>query len=149
MKRAKARRKPRVPKSAVWSAHESGLELVPKRPRKGKLASAHDYAKVDFKPWRKSKTLLPTDNTMNQACISARLAYATMCKSKTDLIDIHGKLDHKVTDELMASFVDTAEHLKAIARMLEMAYARVLIAGSAREVAGLPFKHSDQKPKAA
>jgi hypothetical protein len=39
-------------KSAVQSVRRSGLELVPRRKRTGKLATERDFAKLDWKPWK-------------------------------------------------------------------------------------------------
>jgi hypothetical protein len=39
-------------RSAVSRVRRSGLELVRRKPRKGKLASERDYARMKFKPWK-------------------------------------------------------------------------------------------------
>ena len=138
----KAKRKARA--SAIRSIYKSGLELVPKRRCKGKSASTRDYAKVNFKPWSKPSDgeLFPSPEMMLEAGMSARIAHALTCKSKAELIDMHGRLTHETMDATMAALTESAEHLKAIAQMIDVAGTRLLVAASARYVAGQPFKHS-------
>jgi hypothetical protein len=117
----------------------SSLELVQKRRRRGKLATLRAYAKANFDPWQRdrdmnSKELLPSNQTLLNCGVPARIAYAMMLKSKEELIEMFDKLELEDIDSMMASIVESAETLKAIASMLEMADTRMLVAACAREL---------------
>ena len=117
------------PKSAISSVEKSGFDLVPTRKLRGKPATMRDYARIDFKPWKREpgmgKTeLFPTDETLTSLGVTCRIACAIMLRSRDDLIASHGKLDHAVVDKMMVGLADAAERLKAIAHMAEAAYIR-------------------------
>ena len=138
-------------KSAISLVEMSGLDLVPTRKRHGKPATMRDYATIDFSPWTrepgmKKNELLPSDETVNRLAVSCRIAYATMLKSREDLIAMHGKANHELVDELMADLADTAERLKELAEMVEGAYARVLASAAAAHTQGIKFKGVNDKP---
>jgi hypothetical protein len=110
-----------------------------------------DYATIDFSPWTrepgmKKDELLPSDKMVNRLTVSCRIAYATMLKSREDLIAMHGKTNHELVDEFMANLADTAERLKELTHMVEGAYARVLASAAAAQTQGIKFKGVDDGP---
>lgn len=138
-------------KSAVKDSYSSGLELVPKRPTKGKVATMRDFAKIDFQAWTKEKgeELVPGADTMNTLGFWSRAAYAIMCRTKEQLVQSHSEMEHELVDNLMGGLADTGEKLKALAHMVETAYVRILASASAHSVAGGKFKgvHDMRKTK--
>jgi hypothetical protein len=139
------------PKSAITRVVKSGLDLVPSKKFRGKRATMSDYARIDFKPWKREpdmgKTeLFPSDEALTSLGVSGRIAYAIMLKSREDLIASHGKLDHAVVDQMMANLSDATERLKEIAHMVEAAYIRMLASAAAASKQGLKFKGVDDKP---
>lgn len=50
----------------------------------------------------------------NDRGIAARFAYATMLMSRKKMIEFHAETDHEQVDQLLASFLETAEFLKYI-----------------------------------
>ena len=138
-------------KSAVSLVEMSGLDLVPTRKSRGKPATMRDYAKIDFSPWTrepgmKKNELFPSDEKVNRLAVSCRIAYATMLKSREDLIAMHGKANHGLIDEFVANLVDTAERLKVLTEMVEGAFARVLASAAAAYTQGIKFKGVNDKP---
>lgn len=144
----KAKRKSLPKKSAVSESYSSGLELVPKKPTRGKVASMRDYAKIKFEPWTKEEgeALVPGREVMDNLGFWSRAAYALMLRSKEQLVQSHGEMEHELIDSLMGGLADTVEKLKALAQMVEQAYIRVLVSASAFSVAGGKFKHA-KRPK--
>lgn len=121
--------------SAVRSVPQSGLKLVPERNTRGEGAASlkqiAKIAKIDFQAWTRDpgmgpNELLPSNETLLNAAVPARLAYSIMLKTREQLIEMHGKIEHQQVDEMMAAFAAAGEKLKAIAYMVEGAYARVL-----------------------
>jgi hypothetical protein len=138
-------------KSTVQSVRRSGLELVPCGKPKGKLASARDFAKLNWKPWKHpaTKPLSPSPDSLEGLGVTARLAYATMLKSRADLIEMHQTVEHETVDKLMAGLFQAAEDFKALAKMIESAYARILAAGEQHALAGGEFKFQDGSSRCA
>ena len=64
---------------------------------------------------------------------------AAMLRSKEELVELHGELDHESVDQMMADLARTAEVLKQITAMVETAYVRVLASASKREMQRKPF----------
>jgi hypothetical protein len=128
--------------SAIARAHNSGLELVPQRKRKGKRATIRDYAKIDFNPWPREKNgkLAPSAEAMQRFGVSGRIAHAVMLMTREDMITNHGKLDHKIMDQMMGDLANTAECLKEITLMIETAYQRLLASACAADKRGIKFK---------
>jgi hypothetical protein len=130
--RAKALRK----RSAVADARQSGLELVRKeKVAKKDLATPEGIADIDFKPWKRDKSLAkgelwPGDKEMINCAVAARMSYAVMLMDKPALVAMHGKIEHKHVDAMMGQMMDSAEMLKAVASMIEQAYLRILAAAS-------------------
>jgi hypothetical protein len=139
------------PKSAITRVVKSGLDLVPTKKFRGKRATMSDYAKIDFKPWKREPgmgkdELFPSDEALTHLGVSCRIAYATMLMTREDLIAMHGKLDPAVADQMMANLSDATERLKEIAHMTEVAYARVLASAAAALKQGVKFKGVDDRP---
>ena len=67
------------------------------------------------------------------------IAYAIMLRSKEELVELHGELDHESVDQMMADLARTAEVLKQITAMVETAYLRVLASASERYMQSKPF----------
>jgi hypothetical protein len=132
-------------RSAVSAVIHSGLELIPKRPRKGKLATLDDFAAIDWKPWKRPKELRPGEllphNDKLLACgVSGRAAFAIMLQSRKQLIEMHATLDHGTVDQIMADLASSAEMLKGVVYMIDAAYMRVLASAAAYDKAGRQFK---------
>jgi hypothetical protein len=120
--------------------HESGYDLTPKKKQTGKLASVQDYAKVDWKPWKRSPDmqpgeLFPPDKIMRDMGITARLAYGVMLRTRDELIGMYKNVDLDAIDEMMTCFGTCSEQLKTIVSMIDAAHARVLAAASAHVMA--------------
>ena len=79
--------------------------------------------------------LIPSNDVLTSYGVGCRMAYAVMLMSRDELIAMHGRVEHKHVDEMMASMMSTAEGLKAIAFMAEAALTRVLAAAAAHEKA--------------
>jgi hypothetical protein len=144
---AKIKAKP----SAVSRVQKSGFDLVPTRKRRGKAATMRDVAKIDWKPWRRTPGMRPTElmpsrETTDEIGVGCRFAYGVMLMTRKRLIDMHGSVDHGHVDQMMASLFGTAEWLKATAQMVEMAYLRVLASAAAAHTQGIKFKGVDYKP---
>jgi hypothetical protein len=140
--------------SAVSKVKQSGFELVPKRKPRGNLATERDYAKIDWKPWKREKgmkkgELLPNAGSFERCYVPARFAFATMLMERKNLIEMHGKVDHGYVDKLMASFVETSEWLKGVVRMIDTAYMRTLASAAAFNQKGgkFPGVHDMRKTK--
>jgi hypothetical protein len=140
--KAKYKRKSPAKKSAVTKAYNSGLELVAKRRLRGRRATFRDFAKVDWKPWSQKKIPLPSDETVSRLGLYCRIASQIMTRSKAELIESHKKVDHESMDTLMGGLLDTCEKLKALARLVDAAYVRLLTSASAHFMAGGKFKHA-------
>lgn len=137
MAKATRKSKPRsLRKSAVASARQSGLQLVPKeRVPKEELATPEGIAVLDWKPWKRDKSLAkgqlwPSDKEMINTAVAARMSYGIMLMEKDALVAMHGKVEHKHVDAMMGQMMDSAEMLKAVAHMIETAYLRVLASAS-------------------
>jgi hypothetical protein len=120
-----------LPERSPW-------ELTERRPTRGKIASMKDYAAIEFKPLTRDKglkpdELLPSWETMQNFASTARIAYGIMLRTKQQLME--GKLPKKVLEHLLNDLFAHAESLKSIAKMLEIAHARMISAGCAVEVA--------------
>jgi hypothetical protein len=140
-------------RSAVSAVvHNSGFDLVPKRKPRGKLATWRGIAKVDFKPWTRTPDMQPTElipsNATLQSCaLPARMAYAIMLRTKEQLIEMHGKVEHEDIDNMMDDLSNTAEKLKSIVAILDTAYTRMLVSASARMISKGKFKGVDDRPR--
>ncbi len=138
MAKATRKSKPRsLRKSAVSQARQSGLQLVPKKKlAKGEVANPEDIADIDWKPWKRDRSLGKTglwrDAEMINCAVAARMSYAIMLMSKSDLVAMHGKVEHEHVDTMMGQMMDSAEMLKAVAQMMESAYMRILSSASFR-----------------
>jgi hypothetical protein len=138
-------------RSAVSRVLKSGFELVPVRKRSGKPAPIRAFAKVDWRPWRRTADMRPTElipsgEQMDVTGVSCRIAYGLMLMERDKLIAMHGTTDHGHVDQMMAGLFETAEWLKATAHMVEAAYLRVLASAAAAYAQGVKFKGVDDKP---
>ncbi len=143
--------------SAVAAVKKSGFKLVPTKESgkgKGKLATERDYAKIDWKPWKREKgmrkgELLPNAGSFERCYVPARIAYATNLMDRKDLIDMHGKADHGHVDKVMGSLFETSEWLKGVVRMIDIAYIRTLASAAAFNQKGgkFPGVHDMRKTK--
>jgi hypothetical protein len=135
------------PQSAIKSVRRSGLELIPQIKRRGKLATAKNLAKLDWKPWKRDPDAL-SGKMMHELGVSARLAYATF-QSRAKLIEIHKRMNHEDVDELMANLAQACEKFKAIASIIDQAYVRILAAGERHALSGGKFKFRDGSSRSA
>jgi hypothetical protein len=143
--------------SAVAAVKKSGFELVQTKESgkgKGKLATERDYAKIDWKPWKRVKgmkktELLPNAGSFERCYVPARFAYAAMLMERKDLIEMHGKVDHGYIDKLMANFMETSEWLKGVVRMIDIASLRTIASAAAFNQKGgkFPGVHEMRKTK--
>jgi hypothetical protein len=145
-RRTTSKTKPKL--SAVSSVPKSGFDLVPTRKSRGKAATIEDFAKVVWKPWRRTPgmrptELMPSSKTIDHIGIGCRLAYSIMLRTRAQLVAMHANLDHEKVDELMGHLAEAEEWLKATARMVEMAYLRVLASAAAAHVQGIKFNGRD------
>jgi hypothetical protein len=139
------------PKSAITRVVKSGLDLVPKKKFRGKRATMSDYAKVDFKPWKrgphmKEDELFPSNEKMAELGVTCRMAYGVMLRTREQLIEAHGKLHLAAIEQMMSRLPEAAETLKAIAHMVEIADLRFLASAAAAVKQGVKFKGVDDKP---
>jgi hypothetical protein len=137
--------------SAVSRVPKSGFDLVVSKKRRDKSAKLRDFAKIDWKPWRRTAGMRPTElipspETTNEIGLGCRVAYGVMLRTRKQLIAMHGNMVHEHVDEMMAHLLGTAEWLKATARMVEMASLRVLASAAAAHIQGIKFKGVDKKP---
>jgi hypothetical protein len=137
--------------SAVSHIQKSGLDLVPVRKGSGKVATMRNYAKIDFKPWKRDPSMkkgemIPSHDVISNHGVTCRIAYGFMLMTRDEMIDMHRTIDHDKVDEIMAHLADTGEFLKATAFMVEMAYLRVLASASAARIRRRPFKGVNDKP---
>jgi hypothetical protein len=93
--------------SAVSRIDKSGFDLVPTRKMTGKRATIKDCAKINFKPWRRTAEMQPTElmpsaEVVNANGVNCRLAYGVMLETRAQLLAMHGNLDHAHIDKLMA-----------------------------------------------
>jgi hypothetical protein len=138
-------------RSAVSAVPKSGFDIVRSRIPRGKLATMRDYAKIDWKPWRRTPDMGPTDlipsrETTDKIGLDCRIAYGLLLRTRKQLIAMHGDMEHEHLDVMMGCLHGTAEWLKATAYMVEIAYVRVLASASAAYVQGIKFKGIDNKP---
>lgn len=127
-------------RSAVSEVQMSGLDLVARRKPKGKSATLRDFAKIDWTPLERTETPGPSAECMSHLGFYSRAAGALMQMTKTDLIEMHTKLEHEAIDALMAGLLDTTERMKALAKIADCAYLRVLASAAAHNLAGGKFK---------
>jgi hypothetical protein len=78
--------------------------------------------------------------------VTCRMAYAIMLRTREQMIEAHGDLDHAVLDQMMTRLAETGETLKAIAHMVEIADLRFLASLAAAYKQGVKFKGVDDKP---
>jgi hypothetical protein len=125
--------KPAKRKSAVVGIKRSGLDLVPStKTPKDQLASHEELANTKFRAVRKTeKAMNALGAGWHDRGIAARFAYGAMCMSRKQMIEFHANVDHEQVDQLLASFLDTAEFLKHVVRMMEAAQARLIATGCA------------------
>jgi hypothetical protein len=145
-------RRPTAPKiSAVSRVPKSGFDLVPTRKRRGKAAKFRDFAKIDWKPWRRTRDMKPIElkpsrEITDHIGVGCRLASGVMLRTRGRLVAIHGEIEHEHVDQMMAHLCETAEWLKATTHMVEAAYVRVLASAAAAHTQGVKFKGVDYKP---
>jgi hypothetical protein len=137
--------------SAVSQVQKCGLDLVPTRKSRGKLATMRDYAKIDFKPWKREPgmregEMIPSHEVISNHGVTCRIAYGFMLMTRDKMIDMHSTLDHDMVDGIMGNLAATGEFLKANAQMVEIAYQRVLASASAARIRRRPFKGVNDKP---
>lgn len=137
----------RKPRSAVFKVKKSGFDLVRSKPHRGckKPASMAQLGKIQWKPWRRTADmepteLIPSDEQMCNSGVGCRMAYALMLMPRKKLIAMHGNVDHAHVDQLMVGLAETAEWLKAMAYMIDTAYLRVLASAAAAHKQGTKFK---------
>jgi hypothetical protein len=63
-----------------------------------------------------------------------------MLRDRSELIAMHGTVGHDIVDAMMAELANAAERLKEIVKMVDSAYARVLVSAAAADAKGVKFK---------
>jgi hypothetical protein len=121
-------KQPAKRKSALVGIRRSGLELVPsKKTPKDEIATQEQCANMKFRALRRSeKAMSALGVGWHDRGIAARFAYATMLMSRKKMIEFHAETDHNQVDQLLASFLDTAEFLKHVVQMMEAAQLRLI-----------------------
>ena len=125
-------------KSAIADVKRSGYELVlsqqvPKEKGKGKRLTDSEVGQVDFKAWEKHRddmTAIDGEHWHARG-VDVRFAHAVMLMSKEGLINLHSDVDQDHVDALVANIFGTAEFLKYISAMMELALHRIIISGCA------------------
>jgi hypothetical protein len=110
----------------------SNLSLVPSHERKP--ISDRELSECDFETWEpvnENGEPVPSTRMIDSICISSRLAYVLMLKSRDELMAMHGQMDINTGDEMMAGLLVTGERLKEMAQMVEAAYFRSLASRTA------------------
>jgi hypothetical protein len=108
--------------------------LVSTKHQRGRDAAVRQIAKLSFEPWdclNDQSKLLPTDDTMADWGLAARIANGILRKTKQELVRMHDELESKIIDHMMADLHSSSEALKVIVCMLESAHARMLVSASA------------------
>jgi hypothetical protein len=110
----------------------------------GKLATMRDYAAIDWKPWKRTEGMRPTElcpsaQTMATLGISARVAFGIMLKTREELIDMHKNLEHATVNEIMERLMEAESYAKDITAMIRSATARILAAGCKHQLTGGKF----------
>jgi hypothetical protein len=125
--------KPAKRRSALVGIKRSGLDLVPStKTPKDKIATQEQCANMKFRALRRSeKAMNALGAGWHDRGIAARFAYATMLMSRKRMIEFHAETDHEQVDQLLASFMDTAEFPKHVVRMMESAEMRLIATGCA------------------
>jgi hypothetical protein len=126
-------KRPAKRKSALVGIKRSGLDLVPsKKTPKDKIATQEQCAGMKFRAWKRTETAMNAIGAgWHDRGIAARFAYATMLMSRKRMIEFHAETDHEQVDQLLASFMNTAEFLKHVVRMMEAAQLRLVATGCA------------------
>ena len=113
-----------------------------RKPTKQKPATQADYAKATFEPWEsltpplKPGELFPTGHMVNRFTPIARIAYAMNLKSKDELVAMFAdRKQWKMFDQLFWEMAEAIKYYREIARMVDVAQTRFLIAASAADFA--------------
>jgi len=115
---------------------------VRRRPRKGRTATMRDYARVKFEPWTyksdkdRSVLRIKLPGKLQFCGQSALIAHAIMQKTKDELAKCYDAPGaYKIIDQTLGRIAEASEMLKEIVALLDGAFVRLLVAGSAREIA--------------
>jgi hypothetical protein len=110
----------------------SDFELVPRRKRRGKVASARQFANMDLTRWKMDHPPGcpgPSKQTMENLGRASRFAAAFLEMEKKDLVDLFVGCEHEMLD-VAASLLEAAERMKDQAHALEVAHMRLVVAAS-------------------
>ena len=96
-------------------------------------------ARSKFEPWpNDSGPLHPTDDAMRECAVASRLAYATMRKTKDELVGACEELGDDGLNKLLDVFADASQTFKATLSLLQAATNRVPVSAAANELKKLP-----------
>jgi hypothetical protein len=129
--------------SAISQVERSGLKLVPAKKSRGKRATMHDYATMDFEPLA-GPPLTDFVPPWDLFGLNCRIAYGMCLKTRGELMAMHGTTEHESIDAALAGLLQTGEDLKHLVQTCEMAYARILASAAAADKAGIKFKFADK-----
>ncbi len=98
----------------------------------GKPATLEQLAAMDFEPWRHAEGDWepPSNKEWNGMLITIRLAYATMFRSKAQLIDMVVKEEEAAMDMAEAVF-NVADFCKGLSALMDAAETRLMVACAA------------------
>jgi hypothetical protein len=96
----------------------------------------------------KPTELKPSREMTDLIGIGCRLAYGVMLRTRAQLVAMHGEIEHKHVDQMMAHLCETAEWLKATTHMVESAYMRVLASAAAAYTQGGGVMATKKKQRA-
>ena len=105
--------------------------------RRAHVATEAEAAALDFETWREEEEheMLPTNERFIEDglghLITCRLALATMYKTKAELAEILGQMDDKSGFSLMNHFIIAKNFFSCFSELLDLAEARIIVAGSA------------------
>ena len=103
--------------------------------------SVKSAAALDFEPWKcRLGEWTPPSNeewarSANPYLVTIRVACVVVHKTKPEVMKFVEKMDNNAGSAVMNGFVDTISFFKGVLALLEAAEARILVAGSAVEVA--------------
>ena len=111
---------------------DSGFKVAQKQKRKQKtkLAAARDFLETDWEAWKRGPSikpgkLIPRRLDWDETGVVARMAYAVMLQSRTELIESIQNTEDETTEELLFRLASEKERLLGIVAMMDAAFTRV------------------------
>jgi hypothetical protein len=105
--------------------------------RRARAISEAEFAAMDFEPWKGeiNTELLPNDEQFTEDGLghlrTCRFALVTMYKNKAELAEMLGQIENEDGLALMNSFEAAKNFFSRFSEFLDLAEARIIVAGSA------------------